>query len=370
MKGKLCCIFNIPSLYREAIYLDIDKSYDCEWFFEKENIDIALFDTSKLRNTHLLEHCKLIGRLYRMKGLTREVLAVKDAEAYLMVGVPMCFSIWVLCLVLKLFHPKRRVYFWTHGWYGKESRFQYVVKKAFLKLADGLFLYGNHARNLLVEEGFAPDKLHVIHNSLSYDVQLALRRQLHEDDVFKSHFGNDNPVLLFIGRLTTVKRLDLLLETVSILRNEGKVFNLVFVGDGVEKERLLKRAKDFGISGQTWFYGACYDEKTNAQLIYNADLCVAPGNIGLTAIHVLMFGCPAVTHSDMAYQMPEAEAIKPGQTGAFFERGNAQSLAEAVSDWFNENGNDRERVRQACYSEIDDNWTPEFQMNVLRTVLK
>ena len=26
---KLCCIFNIPSLYREKIYKEIDKEYDC-----------------------------------------------------------------------------------------------------------------------------------------------------------------------------------------------------------------------------------------------------------------------------------------------------------------------------------------------------
>lgn len=37
---KLCCIFNIPSLYREKIYKEIDKEYDCEWYFEEEDNDI------------------------------------------------------------------------------------------------------------------------------------------------------------------------------------------------------------------------------------------------------------------------------------------------------------------------------------------
>ena len=60
--------------------------------------------------------------------------------------------------------------------------------------------------------------------------------------------------------------------------------------------------------------GECYSEETNAKLIYNADLCVAPGNIGLTAIHVMMFGCPAITHNDFKWQMPEFEAIKSMET--------------------------------------------------------
>ena len=54
--GKICCIFNIPSFYREKIYLEIDKVYDCEWYFEQEDNGINLFDTNKLKKVNILQH--------------------------------------------------------------------------------------------------------------------------------------------------------------------------------------------------------------------------------------------------------------------------------------------------------------------------
>ena len=366
---KLCCVFNIPSLYREAIYLDIDRSFDCEWFFENEKIDIPLFDTNQLKKVCFLDHGSFIGRFYRMKGLTKLLWKRNDFDAYLMVGAPMCASIWSLCILLKVLHPKKKIYFWTHGWYGKESLAERIVKKRFLKLADELFIYGNYAKSLLLENGFKEDKIHVIHNSLSYEVQLDLRKQITSSEIFQNHFGNNNPVLIFIGRLTPVKKLDMLLNALDLLNQRGKQCNLVFVGNGSEKESLEHKTGELGLKKQVWFYGACYDEKTNAELIYNADLCVAPGNIGLTAIHVLMFGCPAITHNNFAYQGPEFEAIKPNFTGGFFERDNVSSLVDSIVDWFSENDSKRSQIREWCFKEIDESWTPAYQMGILKSVI-
>lgn len=366
---KLCCVFNIPSLYREAIYMEIDKQYDCEWYFENENIDIALFDLSKLRNATLLEHKAFYGRFYRMKGLVKTLLKKNHFDAYLMIGNPMCISIWLLCLILKVLKPKKKIYFWTHGWYGKESRFEAIVKGLFLKLADEIFLYGNYSKNLLLDKGYSSDTLHVIHNSLSYDVQLELRSFVHSSDIFKSHFGNNNPVLIFIGRLTSVKRLDILIDTLKLLKQKGSFYNLVLIGDGKEKQNLMKMVNNLQLTSQVWFYGSCYDEEVNAELIYNADLCVSPGNIGLTAMHVMMFGCPAITHNDFAYQMPEFESIKPLKTGNFFVRDSHNSLMDTIEQWFNLNGSRRDYVRKMCFDEIDNYWTPSYQIRIIKQVL-
>lgn len=367
--NRVCCIFNIPSLYREAIYQEIDKSFDCEWYFEEQNTDISLFDTAKLKACHFLKSESVVGRFYRVKGLFSSIRKRKDFDSYLMIGAPMCISIWILCLYLKLFQPKKKIYFWTHGWYGKETAFERVVKKTFLRLADDLFLYGNYAKDQLERQGFSSEKLHVIHNSLSYDVQLKLRHEMIETDVYRNHFGNEYPVLIFIGRLTPVKKLDMILDALDLLNKKGSHYNLVFVGDGSEKETLVDKANVLGLSDQVWFHGACYDEARNSELIYNADLCIAPGNIGLTAIHALMFGCPAVTHDDFPYQMPEFEAIIPGKTGDFFERNNAFSLVDVIDRWFQMNNTHRNIVRECCYKEVDLQWTPSYQINIIRTVL-
>ena len=123
-------------------------------------------------------------------------------------------------------------------------------------------------------------------------------------------------------------------------------------------------------SFQLWFLRDLIIYVMLSPLIYNADLCVAPGNIGLTSIHVLMFGCPAISHNDFAYQMPEFEAIKDGETGSFFERDSQQSLNTAISKWFTRKDYNREAIRQACYNEIDTNWNPDYQMNIIKEVIQ
>lgn len=85
----------------------------------------------------------------------------------------------------------------------------------------------------------------------------------------------------------------------------------------MRKQQLQQQVKSYNLANNIWFYGACYDEIKNAALIYNADLCVSPGNVGLTAMHSMVFGTPVITHNDFKWQMPEFEAIEPGKTGDF-----------------------------------------------------
>ncbi len=72
--------------------------------------------------------------------------------------------------------------------------------------------------------------------------------------------------------------------------------------------------------GRIWLYGACYDEEIIGELIFNAQLCVSPGNVGLTAMHSLVYGTPVITHNNFSNQSPEFEAIIDGKTGSFSKK--------------------------------------------------
>ena len=67
----------------------------------------------------------------------------------------------------------------------------------------------------MTKAGSNTKNYHVIHNSLNYDRQIELRNSGLASDVFIQHFGNENPVIIFIGRLTKVKQLDMLVEAIS-----------------------------------------------------------------------------------------------------------------------------------------------------------
>lgn len=51
----------------------------------------------------------------------------------------------------------------------------------------------------MIKDGFDPDKLYTIHNSLAYDKQIEVRKQLQKTSVYQEHFGNDNKNLFLCG---------------------------------------------------------------------------------------------------------------------------------------------------------------------------
>lgn len=362
---KIGLVSLTPSHYRKLIYLLMQEQMQCEFVFGRgytsvKSIDLSIFNKA-------VEVPKLplgLGGWYKMPG------ALKEMKKYDVVindmGI-MCLTSWLFLLKAKFRNQK--VYHWDHGWYGREGFVKKWMKRLYFGLADGTFVYGNYARNLMIKNGFNGGKLHVIHNSLDYDFQLKIREKVERTGIFEKHFGNSSPVLCFIGRLTPVKKLDQIIDALLILKNRGLECNLVLIGEGPEYNRLLDKVERLDLHKNIWFYGACYEEMVNAELIYNADLCVAPGNIGLTAMHAMMFGCPCISHNDFPWQMPEFEAIKQGITGDFFWHNDITSLANCISRWFDQHAGKREEVRAECYKEIDENWNPHKQIEIIKKVI-
>jgi hypothetical protein len=88
----------------------------------------------------------------------------------------------------------------------------------------------------------------------------------------------------------------------------------------------------------------------------------------LTAIHSLSYGTPVITHNDFANQMPEYEIIEDGITGTFFTKGNSNSLADAIHNWFSKNP-DSNLKRQRCRMKIDQYYNPEYQISVFNELI-
>ena len=364
--AKCCFSFNDLALYREAIYIMLDNKYDVDWYIEDVDTHCKEFESTKLKRVYSL-HTIRIGGIDWIKGLIS--LLWKDYDRYLFLGQSNNISLYVFILLKNFFFRKKKLYLWSHGWYGKETKFQGAIKKWLYSHVDGTFVYGDYAIGLMKENCIDGNKLWPIHNSLNYDEQLRLRNQLTISTVYKDYFKNNNPVIIMIGRLTLRKHLDLLIRAVASLKEKGHHYNVVIIGDGEDKDKLQSLAVDLGVTDEIWFYGACYDEKVNAELLYNADMCVVPGDIGLTAIHSMMFGVPCITHNKLCFQGPEFEAIKEGVTGSFYDYLDPNSLSEKIDTWFMQHQSNREDVRKACFKEIDTWWNPYYQMEVLKAHL-
>lgn len=362
--SKLCLYFNCAPHYRSAIYCQIDKEFDCDWYFGYPKDDIKEMDISLLKRVRryhtfgnpkvLYWTCSLVPLLFKKEYNTFFIISESRSITYLL----------FLCLA-SIFYPKKRIYSWGHGLYGKETNIERRIKVYQALRTTGLFVYGQHSKELLTKCGIPSGKIYVIKNSLDYSLHLSIREKMNSTSIYSDHFNNQYKTIIFIGRLTKEKRLDMLVDAVSILRGRGFCSNLVIVGDGEQKPFLQQLVEEKGLNKAVWFYGPSYDEHINAELIYNAELCVSPGNVGLTAIHSMMFGTPVITHNCLSRQMPEFECIKPKYTGDFFEYDNISSLANSIAEWLTSNNGNRESVRIACYKEVDTCWNPNYQIDVI-----
>ncbi len=291
-----------------------------------------------------------------------------DNDCLILLG-DMCFlSSWPAVVLARL--RGKRVLSWTHGFYGNEKWFKKFVREMFYRLFHGHLLYGNWSRKLMIEMGFDPDELYVVFNSLDYDSQRKLREGIGPDKVKAVRnelFAHPElPVLLFIGRLTEQKRLDMLIDAAGMLHFRDRPVNVLIVGEGIARQSLERQAAELKIEDAVVFFGACHNEQILAPLIMASDVCVSPGDVGLTAMHAMVYGTPVITHDNPTRQMPEFEAIVEGKSGQFFKEGSAEDLANVLENWLT-GDLAREDVAANCRDVIDKYYMPHFQLDIINS---
>lgn len=144
-----------------------------------------------------------------------------------------------------------------------------------------------------------------------------------------------DPILLSVGRLDPIKGLDLLLESVALMRRPARL--IVVGGDpegDPEVERLRARAVELGIAGRVRFPGAVAQPEL-LSYYRAADALVVTSryeSFGLAAVEALASGTPVVAAQvgGLPYIVREGEngmLVRWRCAGAFAER-----LDELLSD--------------------------------------
>jgi glycosyltransferase involved in cell wall biosynthesis len=357
--------------YRKGIIDELEKSTSFNYTFIGDPMmmktDIKSHNFSE-NSFHFSCPSYQIGPIVFHRKMIKYILK-NDFDGYIFHVSPYWITILICVLIAKL--KKKPVLNWTHGILQKSSLKNHFYT-GFFKYFDGNLLYSNRAMNNMIEMGIETEKLHVIYNSLDYNNQIKFRDSLTYDQLkeFRQGFflNPNNPQLIFIGRLTKIKNLKLIIEALSILNEKGHFFNFLIIGEGEEKASLLKEIQIRDLKEQVYFYGDSYDEKENYKLIASSDCCVSPGNAGLIAIHSLMYGTPVITHDKFDQQMPECESITPGYNGMFFKYDDGQNLADIILEWFAKNKN-REEIRKNCYKIIDNIFNPANQTALIEQAL-
>ncbi|MBL8042376.1 MAG: glycosyltransferase [Nitrospira sp.] len=365
-KRRVAVVYHFFAHYRAAIMQTLLASEAIDYFLisdlHEPSNEIEAWEPPKDR--WRWSPCFRLGANFIwQKGLLR--LAMQpETDAIIFLGNANFLSTWCSAGLARLLG--KRVLFWTHGWVRDERGLKRLVRNLFYRLAHGLLLYGNRAKAIGIRNGFPKENLYVIYNSLDYRHQSELREAIERSrlsSIRNQFFKNAAcPVLICTGRLNKLKRIDLLLDAMFLLLDEGLHTSLLLVGEGPEEAALRARALERGLS--VHFFGACYEEERLAELIMSANLTVSPGQVGLTAMHSLAYGVPVVTHDDVHNQMPESEAIVPGKTGDLFRHGDVVDLAEVLKRWIHRPWPDA-TARQECIAIMERFYNPQYQANII-----
>ncbi|MBC7318546.1 glycosyltransferase family 4 protein, partial [Candidatus Bipolaricaulota bacterium] len=200
----------------------------------------------------------------------------------------------------------------------QSSKVAKLAEKILLKLPyDKIVTVSNATKEALVKDyRIKPERIQVIYNGV--DLSLI-------DSIKASRLPD---TLIFVGRLAPHKHVDHLLKIVKELKNEIPNIKLKIIGDGIEKNRLLKLVKDYKIQDRVTFY-------TNlkyADVIYHmkaSSILVLPSTregFGMVLAEANACNRPVIAYKSGGV----VEVIKDGENGFLVEPLNIESLKEKI----------------------------------------
>lgn len=245
---------------------------------------------------------------------------VQRGDVLIVSGAPRCLSNLAVLLLARL--RGVRTVWWGHYWSSTTKPWRHILRVVLMRLSHSVIFYTDQeVQDCRRHMGrFSPARLHGLNNGINADPVVARRC------AYNASLRGRR--LLFIGRLTDKAQTKILLRALSD-PNLTDV-QLDVIGDGPEMADLQVLAKALGLDHRVSWHGPITEESTIANIANNCALFVYPGSVGLSLIHAMTYGLPALLHSNRWHHMPEISAFNPGKTGFEFEEGNSESLAKAL----------------------------------------
>ena len=329
LEAKKDKIFNIEiaTLYSNAIFKE-----------EIKNAGISVWDLN-------LEY------KYDLRGIIKLITVIKKGK-YDIVHVHL-FPASIFAALASLFLPKDIVWIFSeHNVYNRRRSFK------ILKILDS-FIYSRYLKIICVSNqvestlfGWMPSikgKTKIIPNAVPVSGSLETRNCKIYD-------------ILFVGRLTQAKGVDVLLRAIKILKNKySKNLKIAIVGNGPLKENLNTLAVEFGVDGEVKFLGV---RKDIEELMLSSKIFVLPSRwegLPMVILEAMSKGMSIIATG--VGGIPEV--IENGKEGILISLEDPEILAQAINDLL-ENEELQEKLSQAAYKKVRENYSIEaYSANML-----
>lgn len=216
------------------------------------------------------------------------------------------------------------------------SKIKAFLKKQYLKglLRSDLcfgFAGGSLQRGNFLYYGMPENRALIMPMCISEERLLKGKDALPSKELLKEKYGlQGKKVFLFVGRLTEVKNVQLLIKSFARLKASREDIALALVGDGELREELASLVEELGCKDVHFFGYVGFPQ--NVGLYKAADVFVLPSQHepwGLVVNEAMIMGLPVIVSSKVGCRK---DLVGQGENGFIFEDGDEAGLIQAM-EW-------------------------------------
>jgi glycosyltransferase involved in cell wall biosynthesis len=173
-----------------------------------------------------------------------------------------------------------------------------LMEKEALEKSDAISILNEQQKEILVKEyNVSPRKVRVIPHGVNTDV-LSPKMISRYRDAMRTFYHLEGPVILYVGRLTPIKRIDLLVEALGLLVRDIPPLKLVLIGPRSYKDidYYMTQAGSLKVDKNLVYLGEVPHEKMVKYLAISdvyADVSEEYG-LGFSTLEAMSCGLPVV----------------------------------------------------------------------------
>lgn len=252
-------------LLQKTMFVNIPKSK-----YKKMKRLMKHFFTSPLKSIKLLNFYHYGTFVFSLRPLFASEL-LKNQNQFDAIIAHYGSNGLLLSILEKESHTNRFVFFHGNDLTGFIKKFGSKIYASLFKSDIQLLPISNLWKKRLIAYGANPKKIQVHHMGID------LNKFIYTPP--KRISSNVNSVL--VGRLTEKKGIDIAINSIKLLLDEGIKVHLTIIGDGEDRERLINLTYELGVSNQVRFLGWCTQSELQ-EYISNADMILQPSRTAKT----------------------------------------------------------------------------------------
>jgi glycosyltransferase involved in cell wall biosynthesis len=255
----------------------------------------------------------------------------KNGDVIVLSGMPKFLNLYPLIMAAKV--RRIGIVWWGHGYSVGSRGWSVAIRQRIMRLVDVILLYTEKEVVKYQQAGFSSDRLFATNNTIDTSVIQSAKNDWTPQKI--TNFKKSNGILntknlLFCSRLEQKAELNIALTALSKLLTKDPKYRLFVVGDGKEKNRLVRKAQKLNIDYAVHWLGPIYNEFELAPWFLSSLLFVYPGSIGLSLLHAFAYHLPVITHDLDRLHGPEFAALKNDVNGLVFKHGDPSDLASKI----------------------------------------